>query len=723
MTFNAYRNQGKLRSFNFNTPKPDPRIIEQADCRRRGYLLTNKTLGTGAYAKVKLARVTEKKLARNSRLREDLRKKGHDMVAVKIITKKEAPTEYLTKFMPRELESLKAVQTHENIIFLYEIFRTDHRIYMVIEYAPNGDLLSYINECVVQTGRATSEDDARDLFRMICCGVNHCHQLNIVHRDLKCENILLSAQDQVKISDFGFSCRFPTNRCNMLSTFCGSYAYAAPEILMAKSYDGKLADIWSLGIILYAMVNGKLPFHDQDLRNLIEQTRQRLLFQPWVSRECADLIKKMLRQRPLTRLRMRDIQNHAWLRMTRPKATLEDKELRNVLDDFDNLDAPDEEPEYVIPRDSKENILKEPKLMLMANGKTVRKHEHGKDQMPRADLQLPTSILKKPPSSDTREARVEATRQPRQDSPTTKRHEHIKNIYRRILRPGSRAGQLLIHNGENSERVFLQRTQTKSPDRKATIKNARNSARDRDWKRKEHHHNLKTEVHKYDIQSKNATTLSEWGSPAYNGMDGDAVVITDEYGDDEPSSDETVTLVPVQHQTVKSWEKGKERSTICYRLGTTPKARHCEDEESTPTLEFVTTPVSGKATTPSGKSPTRGTVTSLPTPSPPPKIQPHPLTAGAKNVRQKLTADFGTGVSCSSRISERDPRRDVDERWTAISVSPPCGKTVTFDFEPKKRLKKRGVSRNMRGQDESQLRTSELIDHLSNLPVLRKFKP
>ncbi|XP_071482405.1 testis-specific serine/threonine-protein kinase 5-like, partial [Diadema antillarum] len=131
-------------------------------------------------------------------------------------------------------------------IQLYEFFRSEFGIYLVLEYAANGDILSYINDSVLETGLAVDEEKARQLFRQIMGGVTYCHGLNVVHRDLKCENILLDESWNVKISDFGFACRFPSNRCNMLSTFCGSYAYAAPEILAGRNYDGKLADIWSL---------------------------------------------------------------------------------------------------------------------------------------------------------------------------------------------------------------------------------------------------------------------------------------------------------------------------------------------------------------------------------------------------------------------------------------------------------------------------------------------
>ncbi|XP_054747966.2 testis-specific serine/threonine-protein kinase 5-like [Lytechinus pictus] len=292
----------------------DHSIIETADCRRHGYILTDKTLGSGTFAKVKLARVMERKISQTPKLRDDLRTKGHNMVAIKIISKRDAPSEYLKKFMPREIDSMRILHKHAHLIQLYEFFRSERGVYLVLEYAANGDVLSYINDSVIETGMAVKEDKARQLFRQIVSGVTFCHDRNVVHRDLKCENVLLDENWNVKISDFGFACRFPSNRCNMLSTFCGSYAYAAPEILAAKNYDGKLADVWSLGIILYALVNGRLPFNDHNLNTLMDQTKKKVKFQPWVSKDCIHLIRRLLRQRPLLRMRTSEIVHHPWVR-------------------------------------------------------------------------------------------------------------------------------------------------------------------------------------------------------------------------------------------------------------------------------------------------------------------------------------------------------------------------------------------------------------------------
>ncbi|XP_033627221.1 testis-specific serine/threonine-protein kinase 1-like [Asterias rubens] len=467
----TYKNDQKYRASSSSGKKAREAAQESAECRRHGYTMTDKTLGTGAYAKVRLARVGEKKLEKCAKLKQDLNEKGHDMVAIKIISKKHAPSEYIHKFMPREIDALKVTYKHPHLIQLYEVFRSETRIFLVMDYAPNGDILSYINECVLETGCAVKEETARRLFKHIISGVAHCHQLNVVHRDLKCENILLDENDNVKISDFGFACRFPTNRCNMLSTFCGSYAYAAPEILSARNYDGKLADIWSLGVVLYAMVNGRLPFNDQNLNTLLEQTRRKLNFQPWVSSDCADLIRRLLRTRPLTRLRMHEIIAHPWVR----------KNLNTK-----NLTAFPSSQAFlkVIQESSDENLtgkadkyasLKEPTLVLKPNGKTVRldpkadtktitkdKEEQASKPAARHHQSVhfvpsPECPHQKSPKPDTPPSCTST----KKATPTNKTADstRIKNLYRRILKPslGTEYVFEVVENEQEQERLIEKR--------------------------------------------------------------------------------------------------------------------------------------------------------------------------------------------------------------------------------------------------------------------------
>ncbi|NWR80050.1 TSSK1 kinase, partial [Centropus unirufus] len=222
---------------------------------KKGYSLKN-TLGKGSYGKVKSAY--------SSRLKH--------LVAIKIIDKTRAPQDFLKKFLPRELEALSCLH-HPSIIKIYEIFETTAgKVYIVMELGGKGDLLDYIKA----TG-AMEEDVARSKFQQLATAIKHCHDLDFAHRDLKCENIILDEDLNMKLSDFGFSKRLSRDehgRTILSNTFCGSAAYAAPEVLQGMPCDPRISDIWSLGVILYIMVFALMPFDDSDVRKMIRVQRQ-----------------------------------------------------------------------------------------------------------------------------------------------------------------------------------------------------------------------------------------------------------------------------------------------------------------------------------------------------------------------------------------------------------------------------------------------------------------
>ncbi|XP_044859313.1 testis-specific serine/threonine-protein kinase 5-like isoform X2 [Mauremys mutica] len=259
-------------------------FMEQVrESKENGYLLSSRKIGSGAFSKVYLGYATQEKLRQNYKLASDLRSKRHSMVAIKIISTAKAPLEYSRKFLPREIYSLNATYKHINVIQLYEMYRNNRRTYLVLELASRGDLLEHINatsdrrECP-----GLEEEEARRLFRQIVSAVAHCHNVGIVHRDLKCENILLDERGFIKLTDFGFANRYSLKN-PLMSTFCGSVAYTAPEILMSKKYNGELADLWSLGVILYAMVTGKLPFKERQPHKMIHMIKQGLSFRQPIS--------------------------------------------------------------------------------------------------------------------------------------------------------------------------------------------------------------------------------------------------------------------------------------------------------------------------------------------------------------------------------------------------------------------------------------------------------
>uniref|UniRef100_A0A8D0BT05 non-specific serine/threonine protein kinase n=1 Tax=Salvator merianae TaxID=96440 RepID=A0A8D0BT05_SALMN len=284
-------------------------FLEQVrESKENGYLLSSKKIGSGAFSKVYLGYATQEKMMQNYKLASDLRSKRHSMVAIKIISTAEAPAEYTKKFLPREIYSLNVTYKHLNIQ-LYEMYRNSKRTYLVLELASRGDLLEHINATSDRRELpGLEEEEARRLFRQIVSAVAHCHNVGIVHRDLKCENILLDERGFIKLTDFGFANRYSLKN-SLMSTFCGSVAYTAPEILMSKKYNGELADLWSLGVILYAMVTGKLPFKERQPHKMIHVIKQGC----FPRLECQNLIEGLLQLKPAARLGLQQVATHRWM--------------------------------------------------------------------------------------------------------------------------------------------------------------------------------------------------------------------------------------------------------------------------------------------------------------------------------------------------------------------------------------------------------------------------
>ncbi|XP_041427314.1 serine/threonine-protein kinase SIK3 isoform X2 [Xenopus laevis] len=196
---------------------------------------------------------------------------------------------------------------HPHIIRLYQVMETERMIYLVTEYASGGEIFDHL----VAHGRM-AEKEARKKFKQIVAAVHFCHCRNIVHRDLKAENLLLDANLNIKIADFGFSNRFTPGQ--LLKTWCGSPPYAAPELFEGKEYDGPKVDIWSLGVVLYVLVCGALPFDGSTLQNLrarVLSGKFRIPF--FMSTECEHLIRHMLVLEPSKRLSMEQICKHKWM--------------------------------------------------------------------------------------------------------------------------------------------------------------------------------------------------------------------------------------------------------------------------------------------------------------------------------------------------------------------------------------------------------------------------
>ncbi|CAH8497932.1 unnamed protein product [Schistosoma rodhaini] len=248
-----------------------------------------RTLGRGNFAKVKLAQHVST---------------GRE-VAVKVIDKTQLNQASLKKLF-REVNIMKMLN-HPNIVRLYEVIESERHVYLVMEYAENGEVFDHL----VAHGRM-KEREARAAFRQIVSAVEYCHQKKIVHRDLKAENLLFDGYYNIKLADFGFSNLFDGSK--KLDTFCGSPPYAAPELFQGRKYDGPEVDVWSLGVILYTLVSGSLPFDAQHLKDLQERVlrgKYRVPF--YMSTDCEALLRKLLVLNPAKRMTLRNVMSDKWL--------------------------------------------------------------------------------------------------------------------------------------------------------------------------------------------------------------------------------------------------------------------------------------------------------------------------------------------------------------------------------------------------------------------------
>ncbi|KAI7829581.1 kinase-like domain-containing protein, partial [Gamsiella multidivaricata] len=241
-------------------------------------------IGQGTYGKVKLA----------------THALTGQQVAIKIVAKTHA------SIITREIYHWRCL-SHPNIAHLHEVLTTESKIYLVTEYCANGELL----EALIRDGRCRPAL-AKRWFRQICLAIQYCHSRKIVHRDLKLENILLDSQNNIKLIDFGFTRECESKK--LLESYCGSAAYTAPEIIVGKKYSGPEADIWSVGVILYTLLAGYLPFDDdneaivQDKIVDLDYEMPSDLFSP----DAQDLIRNILKEEPKERFSVEQILNHAW---------------------------------------------------------------------------------------------------------------------------------------------------------------------------------------------------------------------------------------------------------------------------------------------------------------------------------------------------------------------------------------------------------------------------
>lgn len=289
-----------------------------------GHYVLMKTIGEGTFGKVKLG--------------------THiltgERVAVKVLEKDRIQELADVERVAREIHILKLIRRCRHIIQLYEIIETPRQLYLIMEYAPGGELFDYI----VEHGRAEEKDACRFLHQILA-GVERVHETNVVHRDMKPENLLLDERECIKIVDFGLSNTFQDGQ--LLQTACGSPCYAAPEMIAGNQYFPPMVDVWSCGVILFALVCGFLPFEDQNHAELYKKILNAEYETPnFVSPEVTSLIAGMLTTDPEKRMSLKDIRKHQWYCQI-PESSLMDR------DDMENLDEAilDQLDNYGFPRE------------------------------------------------------------------------------------------------------------------------------------------------------------------------------------------------------------------------------------------------------------------------------------------------------------------------------------------------------------------------------------
>ncbi|EFJ16445.1 hypothetical protein SELMODRAFT_234034 [Selaginella moellendorffii] len=271
---------------------------QQQSARRTEFLhyKLGKTLGIGSFGKVKIG---EHVLT------------GHK-VAIKILNRRKIRAMDMEEKVRREIKILRLFM-HPHIIRLYEVVETSTDIFVVMEFVKSGELFDYI----VENGRL-QEDEARCFFQQIISGVEYCHRNMVVHRDLKPENLLLGSKCSVKIADFGLSNIMRDG--HFLKTSCGSPNYAAPEVISGKLYAGPEVDVWSCGVILYALLCGSLPFDDENIPNLFKKIKGGIYTLPsHLSSGAKDLIPRMLLVDPMKRMTVAEIREHPWFQVNLPR--------------------------------------------------------------------------------------------------------------------------------------------------------------------------------------------------------------------------------------------------------------------------------------------------------------------------------------------------------------------------------------------------------------------
>ncbi|KAJ3445031.1 protein kinase [Anaeramoeba flamelloides] len=255
------------------------------------------TIGSGSFSKVKLGYNTITK----------------QEVAIKIISKKLMLSDPKNMERVRREIAIQKLINHPNVLKIYDVYETETHLFLILEYVSGGELFDYIIGC-----ERVDSTQSRIFFQQIIYGLEQVHSFSISHRDLKPENLLLDEDNNIKIADFGMAKMMKYG--TLLETACGSPHYVSPEIIRSQGYDGRKSDIWSCGVILYALLCGRLPFDQKDYRDLLLNIRRgSYAFPKFLGELEKDLISKMLVVDPEKRIMISEIKRHPWFTFNFPK--------------------------------------------------------------------------------------------------------------------------------------------------------------------------------------------------------------------------------------------------------------------------------------------------------------------------------------------------------------------------------------------------------------------
>lgn len=286
----------------------DAKKTNQKNDKQRTFTLSDfdigKALGKGKFGNVYLAREKTSKF----------------IIALKVLFKSQLQKANVEHQLRREIE-IQSHLRHPNILRLYGYFHDEQRVYLILEYAPNGELFRALQ---AQPSKRFDELRAAAYIQQLADALHYCHSKKVIHRDIKPENLLLGAKGELKIADFGWSVHAPSSRRD---TLCGTLDYLPPEMVQGRPHDHKV-DLWSLGVLCYEFLTGKPPFEAETYEETYARiSRAQYSFPGHVSASAKDLITKLLQLNPNNRLSLEGVLDHPWIKES---ASLRQKIQENV---------------------------------------------------------------------------------------------------------------------------------------------------------------------------------------------------------------------------------------------------------------------------------------------------------------------------------------------------------------------------------------------------------